>query len=195
MINSVPSILAGQRIRCILFDLGGTLWRRNKGDWPQLEAAADRRAGKLLRTFLAVASLSAMEDEALGSSLREALNEHFRERVRHAPDLEPNGADILHEVLRDWDIADNDRELSTALFEALRIRAIDSRILFDDSLPTLTTLQAHGFQLGVVTNRLWGGLSFVEDLEAFGLLKYFDPDKLVHAGGNNPPIYAVKALP
>lgn len=179
MTRTVASVLAGQPIRCILFDLGGTLWYRNKRDWPHLEAAADRRAGKLLRTALAATSFSDEEDEALGSRLRQALNEHFRERVRQTPHLEPNGADVLHQILHQWDIADDDREVSTGLFEALCIRAIDSRILFDDSLPALAALHAHGFQLGVITNRLWGGSPFVEDLKAFGLLNYFDPDKLV----------------
>lgn len=179
MTNMGTFILAGLHIRCILFDLGGTLWRRNKYVWPHLESTADRQAGKLLRTTLTATAFSGEEDEALGSRLREALNEHFRQRVCSAPHVEPSGADILHQVLGEWGVPDDNRQLSTALFEALRIRAIDSRILFDDSLPTLATLQEHGFQLGVVTNRLWGGPPFVEDLKAFGLLTYFDPDKLV----------------
>ena len=125
MTNIGTSILAGSRIRCILFDLGSTLWRRDKRDWPQLESTADRQAGKLLRITLTTTALSSEEDEALGSRLREALNEHFRQRVGSAPHVEPDGADILHQVLGEWGIPDDNRQLSTALFEALRIRAIE----------------------------------------------------------------------
>jgi Haloacid dehalogenase-like hydrolase len=39
----------------------------------------------------------------------------------------------------------------------------------------LKELQRRGFQLGVVTNRHWGGSSFQEDLRVLGLLDYFDP--------------------
>ncbi len=60
MTNIGTSILAGSRIRCILFDLGSTLWRRNKRDWPQLESTADRQAGKLLRITLTAAALKGL---------------------------------------------------------------------------------------------------------------------------------------
>ena len=47
MTNMGTFILAGLCIRCILFDLGSTLWRRNKYDWPHLESTADRQAGSI----------------------------------------------------------------------------------------------------------------------------------------------------
>ncbi len=62
-----------------------------------------------------------------------------------------------------------------ALFEGLRVRIPGSRPLFDDVLSTLKELQQRGFQLGVVTNRHWGGAIFQEDLQTLGLLDYFDP--------------------
>lgn len=178
MNSSFPSV-PERTIRCIFFDLGGTLWYRNKRDWPHLEAAANQRAGKLLRTVLSERSLpDDMADEALGGYLRRALNEQFRTQVRQAPHREPNGAYVLHQVLRAWGIAASDRRISTELFEVLCIPASASRILFDDTLSALAALQAHGFQLGVITNRLWGGPAFIEDMKTFGLLKYFDPEKL-----------------
>src|SRR5262249_55432152 len=62
-----------------------------------------------------------------------------------------------------------------AIFEALRIRIPVSRSLFADAFATLAALQRRGFLLGAVTNRLWGGQPFQEDLLAFGLLNYFEP--------------------
>jgi FMN phosphatase YigB (HAD superfamily) len=68
--------------------------------------------------------------------------------------------------------------LSRALFEALRIPVESSRIPFDDTLSTLAALRDRGFQLGVVTNRLWGGKPFLEGMGAFHLLSYFDAEKM-----------------
>jgi FMN phosphatase YigB (HAD superfamily) len=64
------------------------------------------------------------------------------------------------------------------LFQALNMPVDLSRTLFDDTLTTLSVLQARGYQLGVVTNRLWGGPPFVLGMEAIGLLRYFDPLKM-----------------
>jgi FMN phosphatase YigB (HAD superfamily) len=160
-----------------LFDLGGTLWSRNKRDWPHLEAAANRRAGELLRHALSPEAFSDEDDETLGHHLRKALNEQFRQQVRQAPHLEPEGPQALQQALLRWN-SDVDHRLSRALFEALRIPVESSRIPFDDTLSTLAALRDRGFQLGVVTNRLWGGKPFLEGMGAFHLLSYFDAEKM-----------------
>ncbi|HZR42983.1 MAG TPA: HAD family hydrolase [Ktedonobacteraceae bacterium] len=177
MTHVIPPLLAGRTVRCILFDLGGTVWYRNKCAWPQLEACANRHAGALLRQAFSPGSLSCSDDETLGHWLRKALNEQFRQQVHNAPDLEPDGPQALQQALLRCNI-DVDRRLSNALFEALRIPVDPSRIPFDDTLPTLATLQDRGFQLGVVTNRLWGGKPFIEGMQDLGMLKYFDPQKM-----------------
>jgi FMN phosphatase YigB (HAD superfamily) len=178
MTNKPILALSGRVVRCILFDLGGTIWHRNKRDWPQLEVAANQRAGALFRRHVAPTFLLEMDDTELGNHLRKALHEQFRELIRRDARVEPDGAHALLQVLLQWGLEKSDLALSTALFEALRISAAESRILFKDTLPTLAALQARGFQLGVVTNRLWGGQPFVNDMEALGLLTYFDPGKM-----------------
>ncbi|GAC1429696.1 MAG: hypothetical protein PVS3B3_10210 [Ktedonobacteraceae bacterium] len=178
MTNTHIPVISRRDVRCILFDLGGTLWYRNKRDWPQLEAAANQRAGALLRRHVAPAFLPEMGDIELGNHLRKALQVRFREMIRHDPSIEPEGAHMLMQVLLQWGQEERDPVLGKALFEALRISAATSRILFEDTLPTLAALQARGFQLGVVSNRLWGGQPFVDDMAAHGLLAYFDPDKM-----------------
>jgi FMN phosphatase YigB (HAD superfamily) len=162
-----------------LFDLGGTVWSRNKRDWPHLEAVADRHAGILLRQSLSpgTCSFSEEDDETLGHHMRKALNEQFRQQVRQTPYREPDGPQALQQALHCWNI-DVGSDLSRALFEALRIPVELSRIPFDDTLPTLAALRDRGFQLGVVTNRLWGGKPFVEGMGAFNMLSYFDAQKM-----------------
>ncbi len=81
------------------------------------------------------------------------------------------------------------------------MRIPPSRPLFSDTLPTLAALQQRGFLLGVVTNRLYGGEPFQEDLRTLGLLNYFDPRHIAISGDlgvrkPNPAIFlhALKAL-
>src|SRR5260370_1074961 len=45
------SVMPGRRVRCILFDLGSTLWHRaDPATWTALETEANLRAGTTLRT-------------------------------------------------------------------------------------------------------------------------------------------------
>ena len=48
------------------------------------------------------------------------------------------------------------------------------RTMFDDAFPTLDWLRDHGCRLGCVTNRVFGGPRFVEELHELGLDRYFD---------------------
>lgn len=173
--KSVPA-LAGRTIRCILFDLGDTLWSRKDLDvWHRVETASNMRAVALLRTCLPSSALSHLSssDEELGQRLHESVEECIRSTIRQNPHFEPNGGQTVVSALRKWDI-ELDTSSGEAIFEALRVRIPESRPLFEDVLPTLKALQERGFQLGVVTNRHWGGKLFHEDLQAMGLLDYFD---------------------
>ncbi len=169
-------VLTGRTIRSILFDLGDTLWSRNDLDvWHRVETASNMRAAALLRTCVApsvVSHLSA-SDEELGKHLHEAIEADIREAIRQNPYLEPDGGQAVVHALRKWGIH-LDTSSGEAIFEALRVRIPESRPLFEDVLFTLKALQERGFQLGVVTNRHWGGQPFYEDLQAMGLLDYFD---------------------
>ena len=169
----VPA-LNGRIVRCVLFDLGDTLWSRKDANvWNRMEGASNRRAVALLREHISPASLPTLDDDALGTRLRDSLDEQVRTAIRLDPGREPNGGAAILEVLRRWDIENIDISVGAAIFEALRVRIPGSRPLFDDVLPTLAELQRRGFQLGVVTNRQWGGNIFREDLETLGLLEYF----------------------
>ncbi len=168
--------LTGRTIRCLLFDLGDTLWsRKDIGVWQRMEYDANGRAVAQLRTCTDASCLPALDDVALGKRLRKAIEKHLRTLVRENLEIEPEGAVAVAHVLQKWGIENVDQQQCAAIFEGLRVRIPGSRPLFDDVLPTLKELQRRGFQLGIVTNRHWGGASFQEDLQTLGLLDYFDP--------------------
>ncbi len=167
--------LTGRTIRCLLFDLGDTLWsRKDMVVWQRLENVANLRAVQYLRTCVAGQHLRDISDETLGKRLRDTLEEHLRDMIRREPDLEPDKALTVVQVLRDWGIQNVTVANGEAIFEALRIRIPESRPLFDDVLSTLETLKKRGFLLGIVSNRHWGGKLFQEDLQTLGLLEYFE---------------------
>jgi HAD superfamily hydrolase (TIGR01549 family) len=168
--------LTGRTVRCLLFDLGDTLWfRKDLAVWRQLENASNVQAATILRQTVAPTSLLDRSDRALGQLLRDATDEQIRIMIRQDPWLEPDCAHAVVQVLQQWGIERVTRDNGAAIFEALRVRIPESRPLFDDVLSTLTTLQQRGFQLGIVTNRHWGGQLFQEDLHTLGLLNFFDP--------------------
>jgi HAD superfamily hydrolase (TIGR01509 family) len=170
----VPA-LHGRTIRCILFDLGDTLWsRKDASVWQRMEGASNQRAVALLRQHVSPALLAAPDDETLGQRLHDALDEQVRAAIRLDPVREPNGALAIVQALRQWGIDTVNLSFGAALFEALRVRIPESRPLFDDVLPTLAELRRRGFQPGVVSNRLWGGQLFQEDLHTLGLLNHFE---------------------
>jgi HAD superfamily hydrolase (TIGR01549 family) len=138
-----------------------------------MESASNRRAVALLREHISPAQLPTPDDDALGTRLRDALDEQVRTAIRLDPGHEPNGGAAILEALRQWGIEHIDISFGRAIFEALRVRIPGSRPLYNDVLPTLAELQRRGFLLGVVTNRQWGGKPFREDLETLGLLEYF----------------------
>lgn len=176
MLRRLIPALAGRTVRCILFDLGDTLWsRKDLHTWQSLEYAANSRAVATLRTFASAFYLPGLDDVALGKHLRKSIEKRLRTLVRQNLEIEPEGAVAVEYVLQQWDIKNVNYAQCEALFESLRVRILESRPLFDDVLPTLKELQRRGFQLGVVTNRHWGGAVFQEDLRVLGLLDYFDP--------------------
>ena len=189
-------------IRCLLFDLGDTLWYRESQErWNALESAANQRVVDLLRQHIDAARLPQIDDRALGRRFRQEFDAQVRAAIRLNPLLEPDALQITAHLLRDWGQAHESPTFCAALFEALRVRILNSRPLFSDALDTLAALRQRGYLLGVVTNRLWGGAPFLEDLRLIGLLEYFDLKDIAISGDlgirkPNPDIfqYTMRAL-
>ena len=145
--------LTGRVVRCILFDLGDTLWSRgDPNTWSRLETTADQRAVALLRKHIASKFLPNLNNEELGRRLRAAFNDYVRAFIRRNRGLEANGPLAAIQTLQQWGIEGIDLDLGAAIFEALRVRIPESRPLFEDTLSTLSALQQRGFLLGVVSN-------------------------------------------
>lgn len=183
MLNNPKQALKGRAVRCILFDLGETLWFRGDAkNWESLETSANLRAVALLREHFASQLPANPDDLELGLRLREAFTQYVRTLIRRNPEIEPHGPSAAMETLLQWDIEGVDIEFGGAIFEALRIRIPESRPLFKDTLSTLAALQQRGFLLGVVTNRIWGGQPFQEDLQTLSLDNYFDLHQIAVSG-------------
>ena len=174
--NTSTSTLLGRHISCILFDLGYTIWdrRRNSQLWDQVERASNRQAIVLLLQRLAPELLPPDDDDVLGVRLREMFDEHEHDIIRRDTVREPDGPLAVLRTLNDWSIENADGTLCRSVFEALNVRIPDSFPLLEDAIPTLTALRERGYCLGIVTNRMWGGEAFREDLRTLGLLNYFD---------------------
>jgi HAD superfamily hydrolase (TIGR01549 family) len=172
-------MIKGHQIRCILFDLGSTLWTNiDKAAWLSIEQTSNLHAVKVLRRFTSDTEFSSMESHTLGTLLRKAVEERIRFETGQNPGYEPDFVLATVEALRQLGISKANRTLGEDIYEALRIRIPQSRLLFVDTLSTLRVLKQRGYILGVVTNRHYGGRPFREDLQSMGLLDYFEYDHM-----------------
>jgi FMN phosphatase YigB (HAD superfamily) len=167
----------GRTIRCILFDLGQTLWERVEED-SILQQPATQRAIQVIRKHIAPEIFAQADLPLLNERLYQSVLLQAREFVRSHPDYEPDYGQTVNEALLLFGLPELDRSASEAVFEALRIPIVGSRRLFDDALSTLHTLKQRGFLLGVVTNRYWGGRPFLADVQKLGLFEYFEPNTM-----------------
>ncbi len=164
-----------RHIRCILFDLGSTLWTAvDKSAWLNLEETSNLIAVETLRRFTNDKEFSSIDSHTLGTLLRRAVEKRIRFEARQNPGYEPDFVLATMEALQKLGISKANRTLGEDIYEALRIRIPNSRVLFDDTLSTLAVLKQSGYILGVVTNRHYGGVPFHEDLQIVGLLDYFE---------------------
>ena len=180
---AMSEAFVGYGIRCLLFDLGDTLWYRESQErWEELEGVSNQHAVDLLFQHIDPSRLPQIDSRSLGRRLRQAFDAQVRDAIRRDPLLEPDALQIAATVLQTWGLDQGDHTLCAALFEALRVRILNSRPLFSDALSTLAELRRRGYLLGIVTNRLWGGEPFIEDLRLIGLLEYFDLKHIAISG-------------
>ena len=176
MPKKIVPALSGKTIRCLLFDLGETLWTHaDQIIWSTLEQSGNRQVVQLLLEHCAANASDKEELDLLGDQVRSAVKKQTRLMAEQTPEYEPDFARATIEALAQLGYTDVDRATAEAIFEALRMPILESRMLFDDVLSTLAALQQRGFLLGVVTNRSWGGAPFLRDIGTLGLLDYFDP--------------------
>lgn len=198
----MTSKLKSRTIRCILFDLGNTLWIHvNQASWDQVEQATTQQAIDFLSQHLMPEQRLKVMSVVHGQQLRAAIRAKFFELSRLHPGSEPHPSYAIQEALLEFGLPRLSYTICHDFFETLRIPTLESRDLFEDTCSTLAELQRRGFLLGVVTNRLWGGKPFLEGMRKLGLLTYFDPRHIAISADlgvrkPNPAIfsYALKAL-
>jgi HAD superfamily hydrolase (TIGR01549 family) len=167
-------MIGGRTIRCLLFDLGSTLWTRDENRAPLAERAAHQKAGGILKSAIENERFVALDGAALGELLYQTIEKQMHAEHLQRPGYEPDGVLATTRALHEFEPGDMNGAFVGAIWEALRVRSSDSRILFPDALSTLAALKERGYLLGVVTNRSYGGPLFREDVEAMGLLDYFE---------------------
>jgi len=177
---------AKRHIRCLLFDLGSTLWTRQEEMTHQAKETAYRRVGEMLRGARGGEISAAQDTLEMGRQVHKALAQQLHKEKRQRPEYEPDFAQATVQALRLLGLKQADLELGARIFEALRVRIPTSRVLFPDTLSTLEMLRQRGYILGVVTNRDHGGRPFHEDLQHMAIsadlgIRKPNPDIFKHA--------------
>ncbi|GCE28281.1 hypothetical protein KDA_37650 [Dictyobacter alpinus] len=190
------STLTGRTFSCLLFDLGNTLWQRDIPRLTELEQATIQQAAQIARRFSASTPLAQYDDVNLGTELREEMLQQFHLAIAQRPGFEPTGAAMVEQAFLALSFSQGDNKVFEDIFEALRVPIFQSRELFPDVIATLKELQRRSFQLGVVTNRYWGGEPFQKDLQIMGMTNYFEPHQTIvsadeHIRKPNPQIFAL----
>lgn len=158
----------GSSIRAVLFDLGDTLWQDPTGDAErEISALTNHRVQGLLD-----ARGYRPSDQPLGALIRSALLDAYRSAGRgngRSPDL----AAVCAATAKAAGL-ETSSTFTDALLDAVNVEGCDiGRRLFPDALGVLGTLRRRGFALGIVTNRLFGGVRLLRSLDDLGLSPFF----------------------
>jgi FMN phosphatase YigB (HAD superfamily) len=171
--------LSGRNIRCILFDLGNTLWEHpNKYTVQKAEQAANLHTVTLLKKLFPPETFPTNDPGLLGGLFRLAVDRQTHRLGMENWGYEPDFTLATMLAIQQLQLPEVDRAIAAALFEALRVRTPLARRMFKDTLSTLHTLKERGFLIGIVTNRKYGGEPFMQDLQQLGLLDYIEPQHI-----------------
>jgi len=189
------STLKSQAVRCILFDLGDTLWTaRTKDHRRPFEEQSAQQTLAILQESISPDALSALTVSTFMPRFAKAMKVQNTQAKRAHPYLEPDPIRMIQQALLDLDLPWQDAAVCERIYEAYRPVMPETRILFDGVLATLGELKRRGYMLGVVTNRAYGGPKFMEGMRELGLLNFFDPDVVAISADlgirkPNPDIY------
>lgn len=180
MYQTLSTSLKEQRsIRFILFDLGETLWTTQEQTVRE-KVIQDRAtiAAELLRSYLPEDTYAQRDHNQLSLELRSALSQRYSYWCHQHYDREPDVYLLTTEACSQLGLPSLSKAQALALHEAFREPLPATRQLFDDALTTLHELRARGFLLGCVTDRQYGGSSFITDLQKMGVWDLFSADSI-----------------
>ena len=158
-------------IRAVFFDLGSTLWHM-----PQPPPVEQIRTETVSRIFGLLRSWDVEPTGGLrflGRDIRLATEAALKEA--YAGDLvEPHYMGLARDAAAAQGV-DLTPEQGEQLWETWNLGGpFFGRRLFDDAIETLSALREKGYRIGCVTNRSYGGPTFVEEVEAHGLADFFE---------------------
>lgn len=152
-------------IRAILFDFGGTLMY-GRQDWTPIVAKADDVLTEHLRTQGMEINPSTFPLE-----FRKNLDEYFKQREKDL--LETTYMFVLRELLGNKGYDDIASDVLRGALDKLFSVTQANWALEEDAIPTLQTLKAKGYNLGIISNA--GDDTDVQQLaRGFGITEYFD---------------------
>lgn len=158
-------------IKNVLFDLGDTLWH-----FPELPPVETIR-GETMRRISGLLAEWDVPFEGplrfLGRDIR--LGVERADRAAYESDcLSPDFVEVVRGIAAASGL-DLDDARAARLWDAWNLGGLTlGRTMFDDAFPTLDWLHGRGLRLGCVTNRVFGGPRFEEELHELGLDGYFE---------------------
>ncbi|MBF6600340.1 MAG: HAD family hydrolase [Dehalococcoidia bacterium] len=158
-------------IRNVLFDLGDTLWH-----FPELPPT-DVIRGETMRRISGLLAEWGVPFEGpmrfLGREIR--LGVERADRAAYESDcVSPDFNAVVREIAAASGL-EIDYAQACRLWDAWNLGGLTlGRTMFDDAFSTLDWLRERGWRLGCVTNRVFGGSRFDEELRELGLDAYFE---------------------
>jgi putative hydrolase of the HAD superfamily len=152
-------------IRAILFDLGGTLMHA-RGPWAPIHQHADMALTESLHAQGVNLDLTTFADE-----FRTRLHSYYAYRDREL--FETTYMSVLHEMLIDNGHANITEEGIRSALDAMFAVTQSNWELEEDSIPTLRSLGANGYRMGIVSNA-GDNKDVFQLVERFQLEPYFD---------------------
>lgn len=162
-----------QHIRCILFDVGDTLWELSPEGEAALLPAINARVVAILEQHIPHQRWEGIERASVAQQFRHAVFTRAYQNLSADVEHEPDTGRLINQTLQAFRLPPLPITLSREIFEQLRVPLTAARQLFPHAIATLRTLKERGYQLGLVTNRFHGGETFLAELQAFNLLEFF----------------------
>jgi putative hydrolase of the HAD superfamily len=155
-------------LKAAIFDLGGTLW-----EWPpelREEDVLARVTPRAIR-MLPPEQAATLSPEAVGRAVRRAYLE--LEDASCSGDMSPVPGELT--VQRGFASlgVTVDGETAKAMTAVLYVSERETTRMIEGADEALKAIAAMGLRMGIISNRMYGGQSLVDDLAYFGISHYF----------------------